>query len=60
MTRQNRRIVQLVALIALFAYSNALYESGSKVVKLTAQNFKEKVLNSKELWFVEFFGKLDC
>jgi protein disulfide-isomerase A6 len=35
----------------------AMYEaSTSKVEKLTAQNFNDKVLNSDELWLVEFYA----
>ena len=35
----------------------AMYEaSNSKVEKLTAQNFIDKVINSDELWLVEFYA----
>jgi len=34
----------------------ALYGSTSKVVKLTVANFKEKVMNSKEPWIIEFYA----
>ena len=35
----------------------AMYEaSTSKVEKLTAQNFIDKVINSDELWLVEFYA----
>ena len=34
-----------------------LYSSSSKVIQLTASNFKQKVLQSNELWFIEFYGK---
>jgi len=33
-----------------------LYGSNSKVVKLDKSNFKSLVINSNELWLVEFFG----
>jgi len=36
--------------------ASALYGSDSKVVKLTADNFRNQVINSKELWFVEFYA----
>ena len=36
--------------------ASAFYGSNSKVVKLTSANFKEKVLNGNEVWFVEFYG----
>jgi hypothetical protein len=47
----------LIFLLAISAPAFALYGSNSKVVKLTAANFREKVLNSNQLWFVEFYGK---
>lgn len=36
--------------------SEALYGSNSKVVILTQQNFQKEVINSKDLWLVEFFA----
>jgi protein disulfide-isomerase A6 len=42
--------------LSFVTLSSALYGPDSKVVKLTASNFKEKVLNSNELWFVEFYA----
>jgi len=36
--------------------ANALYDSGSDVVQLTASNFKELVLDSDDLWLVEFYA----
>jgi protein disulfide-isomerase A6 len=43
-------------LLAFVNISSALYGPDSQVVKLTAANFKEKVLNSNVLWFVEFYA----
>lgn len=34
----------------------ALYSSKSNVVKLTKDNFKKLVIDSDELWYVEFFA----
>lgn len=34
----------------------SLYSSSSPVVKLTKDNFKKLVLDSDQLWFVEFFA----
>ena len=34
----------------------ALYTSSSPVVKLTKDNFKKLVLDSDQLWFVEFYA----
>ena len=43
-----------VATVAL----SSLYSGDSKVVKLTTDNFKKNVLNSNEMWLVEFYGNL--
>lgn len=40
----------------LLSLTTALYDSRSKVQLLTSSNFKEKVLNSKGIWMVEFFA----
>ncbi|CAD8134718.1 unnamed protein product [Paramecium pentaurelia] len=48
------KVIYLLSL--LLATSFALYDSRSKVQLLTPQTFKEKVLNSKSLWIVEFFA----
>jgi protein disulfide-isomerase A6 len=43
-------------LLGLLTISSALYSSNSKVVKLTSSNFKDLVINSKDVWFVEFYA----
>ncbi|XP_039254908.2 protein disulfide-isomerase A6-like [Styela clava] len=43
-------------LLALVSYTSALYSSGDDVVELTSANFKSKVLDSDELWLVEFYA----
>lgn len=48
----------ILLLLAVFGSSLQMYESGSKVVKLTAANFREKVLTSGGVWLVEFYGKI--
>lgn len=40
----------------LIAGSFCLYGSGSKVISLDERDLKNKVLDSNELWFVEFFA----
>jgi protein disulfide-isomerase A6 len=52
----NRSLVLLSFLLACVSLTSAFYEHGSKVVKLTEKNFRENVINSKELWFVEFYA----
>lgn len=49
----NSRFVVL-ALISLSV--TALYDSGSKVVQLTAADFESQVINSDEVWIVEFYA----
>ena len=41
--------------LALGASSNALYNENSDVISLTPKNF-DKVLQSSEIWIVEFFA----
>ena len=44
-------------LILLLATSlNALYDSNSKVIHLTKDNFNDLVINSDDLWIVEFYA----
>lgn len=45
-----------LAVAALFNTCSALYTSSSPVVKLTKDNFKKLVLDSDQLWMVEFFA----
>jgi protein disulfide-isomerase A6 len=42
--------------LSTFNTCSALYSSKSNVVKLTKDNFKKLVLDSDELWFVEFYA----
>jgi protein disulfide-isomerase A6 len=46
----------LLVLLGVINTCQALYDSKSPVVKLTKDNFKKLVLDSDELWFVEFFA----
>lgn len=48
--------VKLGYTLALFALRCALYSAGSKVLPLSGTTFKEKVLQSKQFWLVEFFA----
>jgi len=52
----SRSAIIFCFLLAFATLGSAFYDHGSKVVKLTAANFKEKVLNGNELWFVEFYA----
>jgi protein disulfide-isomerase A6 len=46
----------LLALVLVFSIAVAFYETDSKVVKLTAANFQSLVLDSDELWLIEFYA----
>lgn len=45
-----------VILATLVASSVALYPSSSDVVELTPDNFERRVIQSDEVWIVEFFA----
>jgi hypothetical protein len=49
-------MLSLVLLGALVASCHAL---GKDVVELTPANFKSKVLESDDVWLVEFYGLLE-
>lgn len=40
----------------LFVVTRALYGPSSDVIELTANNFKNKVLDSDAIWLVEFYA----
>ena len=46
----------LIVLILNVPYIFALYSAKSKVVSLTKDNFKSKVIDSNQLWFIEFYA----
>jgi protein disulfide-isomerase A6 len=46
----------LKVFLFLIYCTNALYDSNSKVVNLTAKDFKKLVLDSDDLWMVEFYA----
>lgn len=50
------KVSLLFALALLVASVSAFYESNSKVIKLTADNFQETVMESNEIWLVEFYA----
>ena len=45
-----------LALALLLNTCQGLYDAKSPVVRLTKDNFSKLVLNSDELWFVEFYA----
>lgn len=49
------RLFAAIFLVAI-TQANALYSSNDDVVELTASNFRSKVLDSDELWLVEFYA----
>ena len=46
----------LICLVSLAVAANALYTSGDDVVQLTADTFKTRVVDSSDLWLVEFYA----
>ncbi|KAG6465026.1 hypothetical protein O3G_MSEX014886 [Manduca sexta] len=46
----------LLGILLFAAGSSALYDSSSDVVELTPSNFDRLVINSDEVWIVEFFA----
>ena len=46
----------MVALASILITSEAFYAKNSGVIMLDSKNFKEEVLNSDEIWLVEFFA----
>ena len=40
----------------LISFSVSLYSTGSPVVILNQSNFKKEVLDSKDIWLIEFFA----
>lgn len=48
--------VVLGVLFTLASLSQALYPSSSDVIELTPSNFNKMVINSDEVWVVEFFA----
>lgn len=46
----------ILALLTLLRTSRALYPSNSNVINLTPTNFDQKVINSEQVWIVEFYA----
>ena len=53
------RALPILITLLVLGSTLQLYGSGSKVIQLTADDFKQKVLNSPGLWLVEFYGILE-
>jgi protein disulfide-isomerase A6 len=47
---------KILVVSSLFALTNALYSSSDDVVELTDANFETRVVNSDQLWLVEFYA----
>eukprot|EP01135_Chromosphaera_perkinsii_P006052 Nk52_evm6s386 gene=Nk52_evmTU6s386 len=48
--------VVVVGLLVCAQFSDALYQSSGPVEELTASNFNSKVINSNDVWLVEFYA----
>jgi protein disulfide-isomerase A6 len=53
---KNFLIFSCLLISFLFTTVSSLYGSDSDVVKLTASNFNKEVVNSNDIWLVEFFA----
>ncbi len=42
--------------ILLLGISLCLYSSNSNVIKLTSSNFQKEVVDSSDIWLIEFYG----
>merc|ERR1712230_166737 len=52
-----RAAITVFSVLALLCVANAnLYDSNPEVVDLTSSNFQSKVMNSEEVWLVEFYA----
>ncbi len=47
----------MLVLFSVITIASCLFSDDSAVTKLTARNFKDLVLESNEMWLVEFYGK---
>jgi len=50
------KLLATLVLVCLLSTALAMYDSNSKVVKLTKSNFKSLVTDSKDIWLVEFYA----
>merc|ERR1712071_54245 len=51
------KLLFLCTLLAMCAQqARALYSAGSSVIELTPSNFNKLVINSNEVWIVEFYA----
>jgi protein disulfide-isomerase A6 len=50
------KAISLLLIIAILGSSLAMYGKSSKVVVLTASNFQDKVIKSKDIYLVEFYA----
>lgn len=48
--------VALLVAVAVAPLTSALYSRGDDVVELTAKNFQSRVLDSPDVWLVEFYA----
>lgn len=49
--------ISLILLSILASFSVSLYGSNSDVVILNSSNFQKEVIESNNIWLVEFYGK---
>ncbi len=50
--------MKTIVVTLLIGISLSLYSSGSSVVQLNSNNFQKEVVDSSDIWLIEFYGKL--
>ena len=50
----------ILSFFAIVTVTVALYADDSAVFKLTEGNFKKEVLETDDIWLVEFYGIISC
>lgn len=50
------RLVELVVVVVVVGCVHGLYSPSDEVIELTPSNFNTKVLQSADLWLVEFYA----
>jgi hypothetical protein len=50
--------MKTIVVALLIGLSLSLYSSGSAVIQLNSNNFQKEVVDSSDIWLVEFYGRL--
>ncbi len=50
--------MKIIVITLLIGLTLSLYSSGSAVVQLNSNNFQKEVVDSSDVWLIEFYGIL--